>query len=289
VLHGDDWHLFPSFSRFADKVAFSDPELFAPADCPGLVASAWSALATGLCLAQKGVVPHVWPFSSIQYDAESGKLMPVEGVAQKIAVAAAFRCRVFMVAPSQVNAARAELTTVAASATDPALRERLHAISITAPVVSSDIAATVEDLATGTVTRKRRRAMCGAVCAFLVTAGLAFGAWYYAMWVHPTKEYYATAFRCRDGWEGHGRLGEAAAAKRVGNVRFTRDGLHGRVSEVAWVDGLSMPSTGYDFRSDFDDRLMLESGDEWKMLRHLGVHAGQGPWFADPEPLNLPD
>ncbi|MBL0651951.1 EAL domain-containing protein [Aeromonas caviae] len=33
----------------------------------------------------------------------------------------------------------------------------------------------------------------------------------------------------------------------------------------------------------------VESGDEWKMLRHLGVHAGQGPWFADPEPLNLPD
>ena len=33
----------------------------------------------------------------------------------------------------------------------------------------------------------------------------------------------------------------------------------------------------------------VESGDEWKMLRHLGVRAGQGPWFADPEPLNLPD
>ena len=28
----------------------------------------------------------------------------------------------------------------------------------------------------------------------------------------------------------------------------------------------------------------VESGDEWKMLRHLGVHAGQGPWFADPSP-----
>ncbi|MGN5139055.1 EAL domain-containing protein [Aeromonas sp. 164P] len=26
----------------------------------------------------------------------------------------------------------------------------------------------------------------------------------------------------------------------------------------------------------------VESGDEWKMLRHLGVHAGQGPWFAEP-------
>ena len=29
----------------------------------------------------------------------------------------------------------------------------------------------------------------------------------------------------------------------------------------------------------------VESGDEWKMLRHLGVHAGQGPWFAEPERL----
>ncbi|MGL5215213.1 MAG: RNase E specificity factor CsrD [Aeromonas hydrophila] len=31
----------------------------------------------------------------------------------------------------------------------------------------------------------------------------------------------------------------------------------------------------------------VESGDEWKMLRHLGVHAGQGPWFAEPERLVL--
>ncbi|WP_434665182.1 EAL domain-containing protein [Aeromonas sp. NJAU223] len=29
----------------------------------------------------------------------------------------------------------------------------------------------------------------------------------------------------------------------------------------------------------------VESGDEWKMLRHLGVHAGQGPWFAEPSRL----
>lgn len=29
----------------------------------------------------------------------------------------------------------------------------------------------------------------------------------------------------------------------------------------------------------------VESGDEWKMLRHLGVHAGQGPWFAEPQRL----
>lgn len=32
----------------------------------------------------------------------------------------------------------------------------------------------------------------------------------------------------------------------------------------------------------------VESGDEWKMLRHLGVHAGQGPWFAEPERLVMP-
>ncbi|WP_421203309.1 EAL domain-containing protein [Aeromonas sp. 602658] len=31
----------------------------------------------------------------------------------------------------------------------------------------------------------------------------------------------------------------------------------------------------------------VESGDEWKMLRHLGVHAGQGPWFAEPRRLVL--
>ncbi len=31
----------------------------------------------------------------------------------------------------------------------------------------------------------------------------------------------------------------------------------------------------------------VESGDEWKMLRHLGVHAGQGPWFAEPQRLVL--
>lgn len=31
-----------------------------------------------------------------------------------------------------------------------------------------------------------------------------------------------------------------------------------------------------------------ESADEWKMLRHLGVHAGQGPWFAEPERLVMP-
>ena len=29
----------------------------------------------------------------------------------------------------------------------------------------------------------------------------------------------------------------------------------------------------------------VESSDEWKMLRHLGVHAGQGPWFAPPQRL----
>lgn len=29
----------------------------------------------------------------------------------------------------------------------------------------------------------------------------------------------------------------------------------------------------------------VESSDEWKMLRHLGVHAGQGPWFAPPRQL----
>lgn len=29
----------------------------------------------------------------------------------------------------------------------------------------------------------------------------------------------------------------------------------------------------------------VETGDEWKMLRHLGVHAGQGPWFAEPRQL----
>ena len=32
----------------------------------------------------------------------------------------------------------------------------------------------------------------------------------------------------------------------------------------------------------------VESGDEWKMLRHLGVHAGQGPWFAEPQRLVMP-
>lgn len=31
----------------------------------------------------------------------------------------------------------------------------------------------------------------------------------------------------------------------------------------------------------------VESGDEWKMLRHLGVHAGQGPWFAEPQQLAM--
>jgi len=29
----------------------------------------------------------------------------------------------------------------------------------------------------------------------------------------------------------------------------------------------------------------VESHDEWKTLRHLGVHAGQGGWFGEPEPL----
>lgn len=35
----------------------------------------------------------------------------------------------------------------------------------------------------------------------------------------------------------------------------------------------------------------VESGEEWHCLRHLGVHAGQGPWFAEPAPLRtaLPD
>ena len=32
----------------------------------------------------------------------------------------------------------------------------------------------------------------------------------------------------------------------------------------------------------------VESGDEWKMLRHLGVHAGPGPWFAEPQRLIMP-
>ncbi|PJG58172.1 EAL domain-containing protein [Aeromonas cavernicola] len=31
----------------------------------------------------------------------------------------------------------------------------------------------------------------------------------------------------------------------------------------------------------------VESGNEWKMLRHLGVHAGQGPWFAAPESVEM--
>lgn len=29
----------------------------------------------------------------------------------------------------------------------------------------------------------------------------------------------------------------------------------------------------------------VESPQEWQCLRHLGVHAGQGSWFAEPEPL----
>ena len=35
----------------------------------------------------------------------------------------------------------------------------------------------------------------------------------------------------------------------------------------------------------------VESGEEWHCLRHLGVHAGQGQWFAEPAPLRsaLPD
>ena len=32
----------------------------------------------------------------------------------------------------------------------------------------------------------------------------------------------------------------------------------------------------------------VESQEEWKMLRHLGVYGGQGPWFSEPERLPLP-
>ena len=32
----------------------------------------------------------------------------------------------------------------------------------------------------------------------------------------------------------------------------------------------------------------VESGDEWKMLRHLRGARGAGPWFAEPEPFTMP-
>ncbi|MFG0832671.1 EAL domain-containing protein [Aeromonas bivalvium] len=32
----------------------------------------------------------------------------------------------------------------------------------------------------------------------------------------------------------------------------------------------------------------VESQEEWKMLRHLGVYGGQGPWFSEPEPMARP-
>lgn len=33
----------------------------------------------------------------------------------------------------------------------------------------------------------------------------------------------------------------------------------------------------------------VESAEEWHCLRHLGVHAGQGIWFAGPAPMVIPD
>lgn len=264
VLDGDGWFLYPSFGRFADRIGFTDPALFAPAGCSDQAASAWGALAVGLYFVRQGRVPAAWPFSSVQVDSVSGRLLPVEGVRRKLAVAAGFRCHTFMVAPSQVASARADINALVASASDPELRARLKDMTVAAPIVSRDLAATVEDLATGTIRRKRRRTACGAVCAALLAACSVFGAWHYLMLVRPVTEYYATAFRCRDGWEGRGRMTASAAARRVGNVRFTREGLRGSVSEVAWVDGKNRPASEGDLRSLLSDLRSLEYGTLWQ-------------------------
>ena len=95
------WGLHPSFCRFGDKIDFSDESLFG-----GEVGSAWGALVVGLESACRGIVPVNWPFCSLQFNREAGRAMSVEGIERKLAVAASYACREFVVAPEQLAEAQ---------------------------------------------------------------------------------------------------------------------------------------------------------------------------------------
>lgn len=101
----EKWGLHPSFKRFSDNYNFSDEALFG-----GNVGSAWGALATGLKSALTRYVPASWPFCSIQFDPEEGRVGHVNGIKNKLAVAAAYNCREFVVAPCQVREATQALS-----------------------------------------------------------------------------------------------------------------------------------------------------------------------------------
>lgn len=98
------WGLHPSFQRFSDNYNFSDETLFGKN-----VGSAWGALAAGLQSALTGYVPAYWPFCSLQFDSQIESLKHVEGIKQKLSVAASYNCGEFVVAPCQVREANLSL------------------------------------------------------------------------------------------------------------------------------------------------------------------------------------
>ncbi len=227
-LNVDGWSIHPSYPRYGDKIDFSDETLFASRENDNLIASAWSALATGLYFAVNASIPGVWPFSSIQFNFSTNRLEPVEGVEEKMQIAEFFRAREFRVAASQLPEAQKKAGT------------RLRVIGINS---YRSVTQTISEIAVGSMRRRRKRMLRMGVCFAALGVAILCGGGGYLAYCHPVHSYYqGFSYHREQLIRGIGPLSAKQARARVNNYRFTYRGYWGKLAEVALTDGLTRPA-----------------------------------------------
>lgn len=164
-LEVEGWGLHPSYSRYCDKIDFSDPSLFADSDNVNNVASAYGSILAGLHCAKTGRFPSVWPFPTLQWDPTLGCIAGVAGLREKLAVARDFGANVFTVAKGQERLI-AELQGT--------LNIGTKQLSVYGVRRTSDFEKLASDIAFGAERRKKswRRLLTAALVPLIV---LAFG------------------------------------------------------------------------------------------------------------------
>lgn len=167
----EGWGLHPSYSRYCDKIDFSDQSLFADSENVSNVASAYGSILAGLHCAKTGRFPSVWPFPTLQWDPTLGCIAGVAGLREKLAVARDFGANVFTVAKAQERLI-AELQGT--------LNIGTKQLSVYGVRRTSDFEKLASDIAFGAERRKKswRRLLMAALVPLLVLA-LGVGAFYW--------------------------------------------------------------------------------------------------------------
>jgi len=221
--HGvSGWGLWPAFGRYGDKVAFTDPALFADSSRVLAVASAYGALAAGLRNAVTRRHPPYWSFPTLQWDESRGRIAAVAGLGEKLAVAADAGASVVSVAAEQLREARGLLARFRAEAGG----ERFRTLRVRAVGNHRNPLRLADDIAWGDYRHRRLLRRIAAAVALPLALVAIFGTWRYWDEHRTVSKYYAAITNHYGLPVGVHEVSPDAVGRRMQTFRFDFVGVH---------------------------------------------------------------